>query len=44
MRRRKINSPICQYRDIQELTQPILKEVVDRIMVGHVKNKAKSEK
>ena len=41
MRKRKINSPICQYRDIQELTQAILKEVVDRIMIGHVSSKTK---
>lgn len=41
MRKRKINSPICQYRDIQELTQAILKEVLDRIMIGHVSRKTK---
>ena len=41
MRRRKINSPICQFADIQELTPEILNEVVDQIVVGHVKHKQK---
>ena len=42
MRRRKINSPICQFADIQELTPKILKEVVERILVSHVNRNAKT--
>ncbi len=39
MRQRRINSSICQYADIQELTQAILKEVVNQIVVGLVSRK-----
>ena len=44
MRRRKVNSPICRYADIGELTSEILKEVVVQIDVGHVTYKAKPQK
>lgn len=35
MKRRKVNSPICRYVDIGELTPVILRDVVERIEVGH---------
>ncbi len=41
MKRRKVNSPICRYADTQELTPEILKEVVERVLVAHVQNKAR---
>lgn len=41
MRRRKINSPICQFADVRELTPEILKGVVERILVSHVNRNAK---
>ena len=44
MKRRRINSPICRYADIQELTPVILREVMNRITVGHVQHKAKPAK
>ena len=44
LKRRKVNSPICQYVDLQELTPEILREIVGRIEVGHVSYKARSGK
>ncbi len=44
MKRRKVNSPICRYADIEELMPEILKEVVAQIDVGHVTYKAKPQK
>ena len=44
MKRRKVNSLICRYVDIGELTSEILKEVVAQIAVGHVTYKAKPQK
>ena len=44
MKRRKVNSPICRYADIQEVTPEILQEVVDKLLVGHVPYKAKTGK
>ena len=44
MKRRKINSPLIRYVDIQELTPDILLEVIERIEVGHVGYKAKPGK
>lgn len=41
MKRRKVNSPISQYADIQELTPEILKEVIERIEISHVGRKSK---
>lgn len=42
MKRRKVNSPICQYADIQELTPEILREVMVRISIPHIQRKEKS--
>ena len=36
MKRRKVNSALSQYADIQELTPEILNTVVERIEIGHV--------
>ena len=44
MKRRKVNSPICRYVDIRELTPLILRDVVERIEVGHVIHPARSTK
>ena len=44
MKRRKVNSPICQYADIYELTPEILREVVKRIVVAHICRKSKLQK
>ena len=44
MRRRKVNSPICQYVEIKELTPEILRVVVGRISVAHVQRNAKSSR
>ena len=44
MKRRKVNSPICRYADIQEVTPEILREVVDKLLVGHVPYKGKPGK
>lgn len=38
MKRRKVNSPICQYADIQALTPEILISVVQRLEIGHLEN------
>ena len=44
MKRRRVNSPICQYADIQELTPQILQEVVMKLLVGHMPYKTKPGK
>ena len=44
MKRKKVNSPICQYADIYELTPEILREVVKRIVVAHICRKSKLQK
>ena len=36
MKRRKINSPLIRYAEILELTPEVLREVIERIEVGHV--------
>lgn len=36
MKRRKVNSPIANYADIQELTPDVLDETIERIEIGHV--------
>ncbi len=36
MKRRKVNSPICRYVDIQDLTPEILRETVERIEIEHI--------
>lgn len=41
MKRRKINSPISEYANIEELTPKILDEVIERIEIGHVRKKSK---
>lgn len=41
MRRRKINSPIKNYADVEELTPEVLDATIDRIEIGHVKYRSK---
>ena len=41
MKRRKINSQISNYADIQELTSEALEAAVERIEIGHVRYKSK---
>ena len=41
MKRRKLNSKIGEYANIQELTQEVLNDVIDRIEIAHVKYKSK---
>ena len=41
MKRRKINSPIKDYAQIDELTPEILDDVIERIEIGHVTRKSK---
>ena len=44
MKRRRVNSQICPYADIQELEPTILREVVAKIEVGHLKRKCEIKK
>ena len=44
MKRRKINSPIAEYADIDELTPEILQSVIRRIEIDHVGHKSKMSK
>ena len=37
MKRRKVNSPIANYADIQELTPDVLDATIERIEIGHVR-------
>lgn len=41
MKRRKVNSHLANYADIEELTPKILADVIDRIEISHVSRKAK---
>ena len=41
MKRRKINSPIKDYAQIDELTPEILDDVIERIEIGHLTKKSK---
>ena len=41
MKRRKVNSPLKDYADIEELTPEILDNVIERIEIGHVRHKSK---
>lgn len=41
MKRRKVNSPIVNYADIQELTPDVLDATIERIEVSHVGHKSK---
>ena len=44
MKRRKVNSLICHYADIQGLTKDILREIVEQINIGHMPHRAKTTK
>lgn len=44
MKRRKINSPIAEYADIDELTPEILQSVIRRIEIDYVGYKSKMSK
>ena len=44
MKRRKVNSPICRYTNIQELTPMILYDVIDQIDIDHVAYKVNTGK
>ena len=44
MKRRRVNSQICPYADIQELEPTILREVVAKIEVGQLKRKCEIKK
>ena len=44
MKRRKVNSPICQYVDIDELTSELLNGIVKQINIGHMSRKSRLEK
>ena len=41
MKRRKVNSHLANYTDIEELTPQILDEIIERIEISHVSRKAK---
>ena len=41
MKRRKVNSPIAAYADIEELTQEVLKNTIERIEIGHFNYKTR---
>lgn len=41
MKRRKVNSPLKDYAEIEELTPEILDSVIERIEIGHVRHKSK---
>jgi hypothetical protein len=41
MKRRKVNSPIANYADIQVLTPDVLDATIERIEIGHVGYKSK---
>lgn len=41
MKRRKVNSHLANYTDIEELTPEILENIIDRIEISHVSRKAK---
>jgi hypothetical protein len=41
MKRRKVNSLLKEYAEIEELTPEILDNVIERIEIGHVKRKSK---
>ena len=44
MKRRKVNSPICRYTNIQELTPMILYDVIEQIDIDHVAYKVNTGK
>lgn len=41
MKRRNINSLIKEYATIDELTMPVISNIIERIEVGHVTRKSK---
>ena len=41
MKRRKVNSPVAAYADIEELTPEILKNTIERIEIGHFNYKTR---
>ena len=41
MKRRKVNSHLANYADIEELTVEILDNVIERIEISHVSKKSK---
>lgn len=41
MKRRKVNSHLANYADIEELTPQILAEIIERIEISHVSKKSK---
>ena len=41
MKRKKVHSSIADYSDIRELTPDILEKVIERIEIGHVRQKSK---
>lgn len=41
MKRRKVNSPLANYADLEELTPEILEDVIERIEISHVNKKSK---
>ena len=41
MKRRKLNSPIKEYANIEELTPEILDDIIERIGIGHVTYKSR---
>ena len=41
MKRRKINSAIKDYANIQELTPEVLYDVIERIEIGHMSRKSR---
>ena len=40
MKRRKVNSHLSNYADIEELTPEILDEIIERIEISHVSRKS----
>ena len=40
----KVNSPICRYVDIEELTSELLHGIVKQIKIGHLSHKSRLEK
>ena len=41
MKRRKVNSHLSNYADIEELTPKILEDIIERIEISHVNKKSK---
>ena len=41
MKRRKVTAAISEYADIEELTNDLMKKVIERIEISHVNRKSK---